>query len=175
VVPNLAARTQRSYAGLWDRHVLPRLGSTRLQDLTPEVIERYRAELEAADVGLPTVQRALVLLQGVLQRAVDWRRIGQNPVKAVRKPKVRRHRAVRPLSPLSVEVLYEDAAGGVHSIPIGEALLGHSSWAPTLPLPVVANLLPLLPGEHTPIAFRFSAGDGATWKLDEINVDPYRK
>lgn len=28
-VPSLAARTLRSYAGLWDRHVLPRLGSMR--------------------------------------------------------------------------------------------------------------------------------------------------
>jgi hypothetical protein len=35
VVPNLAIRTQRGYAGLWDRHVLPRLGSMRLQDITP--------------------------------------------------------------------------------------------------------------------------------------------
>jgi Phage integrase, N-terminal SAM-like domain len=100
-MPNLAMRTQRSYAGLWDRHVLPRLGAMRLQDLTPVVIERYRAELEAAAVGQPTVYRAEALLQGVLQRAVEWRRIGQNPVRAVRKPNVRRHRAVRPLSPRS--------------------------------------------------------------------------
>src|SRR5918994_7486494 len=30
-MPNLAMHTQRSYAGLWDRHVLPRLGAMRLQ------------------------------------------------------------------------------------------------------------------------------------------------
>jgi hypothetical protein len=75
---NLGARTQRSYAGLWDRHVLPRLGAMALHGLTPEVIERFRAELEAAGVGQPTVYRALALLQRVLQRAVEWRRIGQN-------------------------------------------------------------------------------------------------
>lgn len=45
-VPNLAARTLRSYAGLWDRHVLPRLGSMRLSAITPEVVERFRVELE---------------------------------------------------------------------------------------------------------------------------------
>jgi hypothetical protein len=49
--PNLAARTLRSYAGLWDRHVLPRLGSMRLNAITPEAIERFRAELEADGVG----------------------------------------------------------------------------------------------------------------------------
>jgi integrase len=104
-VPNLAQRTQRSYAGLWDRHVLPRLGAMPLHGITPEVLERYRAELEAAGVGQPTVYRALSLVQGVLQRAVEWRRIAQNPVKAVRKPNIRRQREVRPLSPLDVERL----------------------------------------------------------------------
>jgi integrase len=104
-VPNLAERTKRSYAGLWDRHVLPRLGSMRLHSITPEVVERYRAELEAADVGQPTVYRALSLLQGVLQRAVEWRRIASNPVKVVRKPSARRERQVRPLPPSTVERL----------------------------------------------------------------------
>jgi integrase len=103
--PNLGIRTQRSYAGLWDRHVLPRLGAMRLRALTPEVIEGYRAELEAAGLGQPSVYRALALLQGVLQRAVEWRRIQHNPVKVVRKPKIRRQRAVRPLAPLTVEHL----------------------------------------------------------------------
>lgn len=103
--PNLAARTLRSYAGLWDRHVLPRLGAMRLNAITPEAIERFRAELEADGVGQPTIYRALALLQGILRRAVEWRRIGHNPVKAVQKPKVRRQREVRPLSPLTVERL----------------------------------------------------------------------
>ncbi|MEX2448772.1 MAG: site-specific integrase [Solirubrobacterales bacterium] len=110
-VPNLAPRTLRSYAGLWDRHVLPRIGSMRLSAITPEVVERYRAELEADGVGLPTVHRALVQLQGVLRRAVEWRRIGHNPVKSVKKPKVRRYREVRPLPPLAVERLRVAAAG----------------------------------------------------------------
>lgn len=103
--PNLAARTLRSYAGLWDRHVLSRLGSMRLNAITPEAIERFRAELEADGVGQPTIYRALALLQGILRRAVEWRRIGHNPVKAVQKPRVRRQREVRPLSPLTVERL----------------------------------------------------------------------
>jgi excisionase family DNA binding protein len=108
--PNLAARTLRSYAGLWDRHVLPRLGSMRLSSITPEVIERFRAELEADGVGQPTIYRALALLQGIMRRAVEWRRIGHNPVKAVQKPKVRRHREVRPLPPFTVERLRAVAA-----------------------------------------------------------------
>jgi integrase len=108
--PNLATRTLRSYAGLWDRHVLPRLGSIRLSAITPEVVERFRVELETDGVGQPTIYRALALLQGVLRRAVEWRRIGHNPVKAVQKPKVRRHCEVRPLPPITVERLRAVAA-----------------------------------------------------------------
>jgi integrase len=52
-----------------------------------------------------------VQLQGVLRCAVEWRRIGHNPVKSVKKPKVRRYREVRPLSPLIVERLRVAAAG----------------------------------------------------------------
>jgi integrase len=102
-LPNLSARTQRSYAGMWDRHVLPRIGAHRLCELRPEMIERFRADLRAAGVGDPTIYRVLSLLQGVMQRAVEWQRISTNPVRVVRKPKVKRVREVRPLAPLTVE------------------------------------------------------------------------
>lgn len=36
--PNLAATTLQVYAVLWDAHVLPRLGSYQLRELTPAVI-----------------------------------------------------------------------------------------------------------------------------------------
>ena len=39
---------------------------------------------------------------------------------------------------------------------------------------VIANLLPLLPGETTPVAFRFTA-QGADWSIDDVYVDPYAK
>src|SRR5439155_1797123 len=48
--PNLAATTLQVYAVLWDAHVLPRLGSFRLRELTAAVITRFRLELEADGV-----------------------------------------------------------------------------------------------------------------------------
>ena len=77
------------------------------------------------------------------------------------------------LSSLDVEVLFEDAAGSVHSLTIGRLSAG-SSWKPTVVMPIVANLLPLLPGERTAVAFRFSAHGGGTWQIDDVYVDPYR-
>ena len=49
--PNLERSTLRVYAQLWNGHALPRLGQLRLRDLTPQVVARFRAELEAAGVG----------------------------------------------------------------------------------------------------------------------------
>jgi integrase len=47
----------------------------------------------------------MVILQGVLQRAVVWQKIPTNPVRAVAKPKQRRQLDPRPLAPASVEAL----------------------------------------------------------------------
>jgi integrase len=101
--PNLAPSTRASYAALWDTHVLPRLGAIRLRDLTPEIIVRFRADLTRIGLRNTTVRKVLAILQGVLQRAVEWRRIPANPCSAVRKPSQRRERVVRPLTPEHVE------------------------------------------------------------------------
>src|SRR5215218_5387021 len=77
------------------------------------------------------------------------------------------------LDSLSVEVLYETAGGQVASLPVG-VVLGGGSWQPTLPLPVLASLLPLLPGEQTPVAFRFTPVGGGSWQIDDVYVDPWR-
>ncbi|MEY2515049.1 MAG: hypothetical protein QOJ89_2407 [bacterium] len=78
------------------------------------------------------------------------------------------------LSTMRVEVLFENNLGLVDSLPIG-VVTASSSWQPTLPMAVLANLLPLLPGEHTPVAFRFTSLLGGTWSIDDIQVDPYAR
>jgi len=77
------------------------------------------------------------------------------------------------LSTLRVDVLFETSAGAVATVPIGTVANG-GSWQPTLPMLAVANLLPLLPGEHTPIALRFTA-QGGDWSIDDVYVDPYAR
>jgi integrase len=102
-LPNLAPTTLASYAALWDAHVLPRLGATPLRELDPLSLAAFRAELTAAGVGRASVRRVMVIMQGVLECAVEWQRIPANPARAVRKPPQRRERAVRPLAPIAVE------------------------------------------------------------------------
>jgi hypothetical protein len=76
-----------------------------------------------------------------------------------------------PTARLAVEVLFEDSSGHIQSAPIG-AISG-GAWAPTAPLPLVVNLLPLMPGGRTAVAFRFSA-TGGSFRIDDVYVDPYR-
>ncbi len=103
--PNLTASTLKVYAILWDTHVLPRLGSLRLREITPPTITRFRLELEAEGVGRVSIHKAMTLLQGVLQRACEWDCLASNPARAVRKPSVARARAVEPLTPDAVEAI----------------------------------------------------------------------
>lgn len=103
--PNLARSTLNGYATIWDAHVLPRLGSIPLRELTADTINRFRLELEADGVGPASVRKALVLLQGVLQRACEWGRIPANPAAIVRKPVPPRARSIVVLSPERVEAI----------------------------------------------------------------------
>jgi len=78
------------------------------------------------------------------------------------------------LSTLKAEVLFEDAAGNVRSLTIG-TLTASASWEPSIVMPLVVNLLPLLPDERTAVAFRFSAQGAGAFTIDDVYVDPYRK
>jgi hypothetical protein len=78
-----------------------------------------------------------------------------------------------PASTLRVDVLFEDASGNVNSLPIGTVSSG-SSWQPTAPSPVVANLLAVFSNDQTAVAFRFTPqGYGGSWRIDDVYVDPW--
>ena len=103
--PRLAASTLRSYAGLRDRYLVPRLGGVQLRKLTPAMVQRFQVDLADSGVGNETIRKTLVLLQGILERAIEWGHLRVNPVRVVKKPRQTRQRAVRPLAPTEVERL----------------------------------------------------------------------
>lgn len=83
-----------------------------------------------------------------------------------------RSRGTNLFSSLRVDVLFQGILG-LSQLPIG-LVLPSSSWTPNVPYLVVANLLPLLPPNSTPVAFRFTPQGAGTWSVDDIYVDPYR-
>jgi hypothetical protein len=74
------------------------------------------------------------------------------------------------LSAMTVWVDVQTSLGVWVSLPIGTDLGG--AWHPTLPMLVVANLLPLLPPDQTAVRFRFAPVLGGSWQIDDVYVDP---
>ena len=75
----------RFYRGLITNHLIPALGSLRLTDLTPELVQRYvSTSLREARVSARTVNHSLVVLKQVLNRAKRWGYLRDNPAEGVR-------------------------------------------------------------------------------------------
>jgi integrase len=102
---NLSAKTRELYGYLYDTHILPELGTFRLVELTPDLIGRWQADRLAAGAGPVAIRKALTLLGGILQRAVEGGHIVTNPARAVRKAALPRRPEVRPLAPQTIELM----------------------------------------------------------------------
>jgi hypothetical protein len=78
-------------------------------------------------------------------------------------------------SQLVVTARVETSLGAVIEIPVGtiNALTNGASWDPTPAEIVLPSLLPLLPGQHTPIQFRFTSVGTSAWVIDDVYVDPH--
>ena len=76
--------------------------------------------------------------------------------------------------PTGLLVVSATLPGGL-TLPVGTVVNPLPGWAPTLPMPVVANLLTLLGGSTT-VRFQFVAvGLGSAWHVDDVMLDPYSK
>jgi hypothetical protein len=74
------------------------------------------------------------------------------------------------LSALRVDVRFNLLGGGPQSLPLGVITAG-GKWQPTLPVPVVVNLLTIVPDLRT-ASFAFTPVGSATWQIDDVYVDP---
>jgi integrase len=102
---SLKPSTLASYAYVLDRWIVPYLGRLRLRDISRETIDEYRAQLRAAGAGTPTINRALAILQGVLRRAVEWRRLPSNPVSGTVRLRHVRSASIDARTPEQVEAI----------------------------------------------------------------------
>ncbi|HYF53508.1 MAG TPA: hypothetical protein VEA41_04555, partial [Salinarimonas sp.] len=59
------------------------------------------------------------------------------------------------------------------TLPVGTVKAG-TDWSVTPVQVIVANLLPLMPGDKTPVAFRFTPQGTSGFQIDDVFVDPYR-
>jgi integrase len=102
---HLRPRTRQNYASSYDRHISPRLGGMRLNEIDAEAIAAFQGDLIRSGVGPHAIRKAMMLLGGILQRAAESNRIPFNPQRVVRKTRLRRSAEVRPLPPAKVEAI----------------------------------------------------------------------
>jgi len=75
------------------------------------------------------------------------------------------------LSTLAVDVITETSLGLKVAVPAG-VLLPNGQWKPSPKLVVLSSLLPLFPGQHTPVQFRVTSVGLGTWSVDDFYIDP---
>jgi hypothetical protein len=73
---------------------------------------------------------------------------------------------------LKAEVLFLDRKGGVKSSASGSVVSKGSDWFPTSELNIGVTFDTAVAGGAAPVAFRFTAGKGSTWQIDDVYVDP---
>ena len=104
-VTHLRPNTLATYTTLLDNWIVPYLGRKRLREITRETIDLYCARIRADGAGVPTVNRALGVLQGVFHRAVEWRRLAWNPVVGTRRLAHTRSATIDARTPETIEAI----------------------------------------------------------------------
>jgi len=94
---DLKRGTFNSYTRIVNAHIIPHLGRTRLEELTPRKVERFYTQLQkdgakgqrlapGSGLSAKTVNNIAGVLNRALRDAVRWGLIGVNPIADARKP-----------------------------------------------------------------------------------------
>src|SRR5215210_525901 len=110
VRPRLAPKTHKTYRDLMRVHVIPTLGTTRLDRLTAQQVATLLREKTDAGLSPATVGHIRSVLRNALNRAVRWNLIVRNPVVLTDPPRQERRRVV-PLAPGEARIVLEAAKG----------------------------------------------------------------
>ena len=86
---DLADSTKASYADIVNRHLIPQLGQSRLNKLTPQRIQGLLNALRGAGYSPRTVQYAHAVLRRALGQAERWGLVTRNVAKLVEVPRPR--------------------------------------------------------------------------------------
>ncbi len=86
----MAAKKQSVRATTWDKsrnvletHILPRLGTVRLDQLTPQRLQNWKNDVGAMDLSITTKRNIYKELNSMLNWAVKLERLNRNPLKSV--------------------------------------------------------------------------------------------
>jgi integrase len=103
--PLLAKSTRDTYETLWNAHVNDRHDGHTLAEWVsnPQLFEALTADMREREVGNASQRKVLVVMSSVFAAAVQWNKVGVNPVLAVPKPPGTRARIPHPFPPIVIE------------------------------------------------------------------------
>jgi integrase len=101
----LAPKTRQHYAGLYDHHLRPYLGSVALREITAEVVGGWQADRLAAGAGPVAVRHAIDLLGSIIEHAFVNGRLSGNPVRRLKRARLPRREEGQALSPATIEAM----------------------------------------------------------------------
>lgn len=108
----LEATTLRTYRGLLDRWILPRIGGTRVDRITVEDLEGVASAMIRAGRAPATIRQAHAVTRRALGEAVRWGHVRSSPAGAVRLPRADSHEIAVPDLATVVRVLAAAAERG---------------------------------------------------------------
>jgi len=96
--------TLLNYESMMRSSLVPFFGDRPLSTIRTADVQRYVSERMASGVKAATVQKALVMLKGMLKQAVQWDYLRENPAQAVKAPR-REHTEMDFLIPAEIHAL----------------------------------------------------------------------
>jgi integrase len=101
----LAPNTQATYSRHWNAHVKGRWDHYKLSEWVsnPQLFDELIADMNERGVGPASQRKVFIILSAVFSAAVEWRKVGVNPVLTARKPAGPPKHIPRPFAPLVVE------------------------------------------------------------------------
>jgi integrase len=103
-------RTQESYEGMIRLHIVPYVGTHKLQKLLPEHVQAMMNALTASSLGPRTVEYACLVLSRALNQAVKWGYVTRNVARLAETPGVPKHK-IQPLDEHQARYLLDAIRG----------------------------------------------------------------
>jgi integrase len=96
VLPTFAKTTRDRYLDVINNHLLPAFGHISLRDLKPLTIQKYFSGMGSLKLARASMEKIRVVLSSILNAAVDYQLLSENPAKKIRLLRDNRGKPAKP-------------------------------------------------------------------------------
>jgi len=106
--PNIRITTYKQYKGHVENHLNPFFGTTKINRINFDAIERYIAYAHKEGMVAPTLKKMLTTLGSILKYVTRKRYIEYNPIREIERPKDNRQKEMDFLRPNEIRALIDN-------------------------------------------------------------------